>query len=407
MNNRDSSDGNLSNNASRVKNESGQQQQNSYGDSTLDVHVSSEVNFLKNNTGWEQDPSLFSYLGLQGEENRRKLAELFLRPTTWKDYCEQVSPTRCLVPDQVAAQGPQDEWENDRMFVQGLYTGHFRKTEENDCDKYPLNCTGHIADYPCGWSSHVLQQTHHLNIPVKSSGSEPGAEGYSYSQLKEIWAAASPTGWTGFKCEFVVETEDFTGINDDLEMVEECGDAFCYNGGKCMVVQEPDKYGKLVDYFGCDCAIAFTDTHLFSGPTCSYKSTSLCTEPKDGESFAGNLFCVNHGTCRDDPVEDCDCPSGWTGTMCESEVEDDAHADEGEECGDGYCYNGGSCVMTKIISHAGGEYVKYHCDCAEAFTDTDLYAGESCEHKSTAFCSEPHSGDTLVGVLFCANGGSC
>jgi hypothetical protein len=79
------------------------------------------------------------------------------------------------------------------MFVEGLYTGHFRKTEENDCDKYPLNCTGHIADYPNGWSSHVLQQAYHLHIPVKSSGSEQGAEGYSYSQLKEIWHAANAT----------------------------------------------------------------------------------------------------------------------------------------------------------------------------------------------------------------------
>ena len=32
----------------------------------------------------ENEPSLASYLGLQGEENRKKLAELFKRPTTWK-----------------------------------------------------------------------------------------------------------------------------------------------------------------------------------------------------------------------------------------------------------------------------------------------------------------------------------
>ena len=32
----------------------------------------------------ERDPSITSYIGLQGQENRRKLAELFKRPTTWK-----------------------------------------------------------------------------------------------------------------------------------------------------------------------------------------------------------------------------------------------------------------------------------------------------------------------------------
>jgi len=93
-----------------------------------------------------------SYFGLQGEENRQKLADLCLRPTTWKQYCEEVSPSNCTIPDETAQRAPEVEDEEDRMFVDGLYTGHFRKTEENDCETYPHNCTGHIADYPCGWS---------------------------------------------------------------------------------------------------------------------------------------------------------------------------------------------------------------------------------------------------------------
>ena len=133
-----------------------------------------------------RDPTLLTYLGLSGEANRRKLAETFLRPTTWKDYCNFVSPTNCQTPDTVAQRAPADETEATRMHVHGLYTGHFQATEENDCDKNPTTCTGHIVDFPCGWTSFVKQQTHHLNIALESSGEEKSG-GYTYSQMTEIW----------------------------------------------------------------------------------------------------------------------------------------------------------------------------------------------------------------------------
>jgi hypothetical protein len=104
MNNRDSSDGNLSNNASRVQNESGQQQQNSYGNSTLDVHGSSEVNFLKNNTGWEQSGlsqqqrnshSISVSLGLSQPESSQGLPNKFLN--SFKTVLEIMLTTKCRV----------------------------------------------------------------------------------------------------------------------------------------------------------------------------------------------------------------------------------------------------------------------------------------------------------------------
>ena len=98
----------------------------------------------------KRDPTLLTYFGLAGQENRRKLAERFLRPTTWREYCDLVSPTNCTGKDDpVAKRAPQDETEEMRLFVADTYTGHFRKTEKNDCDKWPHNCTGHIADFPC------------------------------------------------------------------------------------------------------------------------------------------------------------------------------------------------------------------------------------------------------------------
>jgi len=135
------------------------------------------------------NPSLSSYLGLTGQ--RRMLAETFLRPTTWEDYCTKVSPNNCTKPDDVAQRAPEES-EKLRMHVAGIYTGHFRATEKNDCDANPDTCTGHFVDYPCGWDSNMIQQSYHLDIALESNG--PTAEGgYTYGQMTEIWAAANAT----------------------------------------------------------------------------------------------------------------------------------------------------------------------------------------------------------------------
>ena len=152
----------------------------------------------------DADPTLTSYRGYSGEDNRRKMAETFKRPTTWKDYCQQVSLSNCTVPDDVAQRAPLNEDEENRMFAHGLYTGHFRYTEENDCNTYPTMCTGHVGNYPCGWTSHMEASLYHLNISLESSGSEgaipsdsfgkdKGKRGYTSSQLQEMWHAANAT----------------------------------------------------------------------------------------------------------------------------------------------------------------------------------------------------------------------
>ena len=140
----------------------------------------------------ERDTSILSYIGLQGEDNRRKLAETFKRPTTWNQYCEEVSNTTCATDDGIATRPPQNVDEDESYYVPGEYTGHFRYTDENDCDMNPQTCTGHAADYPCHWVSHFLQQTYHLDISLKSSGPSSNG-GYSYSQLTQIWEAANAT----------------------------------------------------------------------------------------------------------------------------------------------------------------------------------------------------------------------
>jgi hypothetical protein len=151
----------------------------------------------------QADQSLLSHFGLAGEHRRQDLANRFLRPTRWKDFCEEESPVKCIHPGGatwdgnnqtvVAIRPPETEEEGNRFFVEGVYTGYFRKTEENDCEKWPANCTGHFLDYPCRWSSFFIQQAYHLNIALKSSGNEPGAHGYTYSEAVEIFHAANFT----------------------------------------------------------------------------------------------------------------------------------------------------------------------------------------------------------------------
>jgi len=164
------------------------------------------------------DPSLANYVGLQGEQNRIKLAEIFKRPTNWKQYCEEVSENNCTVPDAVATRPPADEWEESSYFVQGEFTGHFRFTSENNCALNP-NCTGHFGkyhhlnylpmrihvlipcshilpfdtvEYPCNWGSFFSQQSYHLGIALESNGPERNG-GYQIEQIMQIFDAANAT----------------------------------------------------------------------------------------------------------------------------------------------------------------------------------------------------------------------
>ena len=139
-----------------------------------------------------EDPSVASYFGLMGDSNREKLAKLFKRPIRWGDYCTQISSNNCTTPDGTASRAPTDDWEYDRFFVPDVYTGYFRYTDRNNCTEFS-NCTGHMADYPCGWSNYVQGQLHYLNISLESNGRQGEMGGYSYTELTELWRAANAT----------------------------------------------------------------------------------------------------------------------------------------------------------------------------------------------------------------------
>jgi hypothetical protein len=139
------------------------------------------------------EPSLFHYSGLMGEENRQKLASMFKRPITWRQYCDEVSPTQCSTPDDTASRYPSDiAFERDKYFAPGLFQGHFIATEKNNCI-LDANCTGHFVPFSCVWSSYAEPQIHHFNIALEGGGPEQPTQSYSYESMHEIWRAANAT----------------------------------------------------------------------------------------------------------------------------------------------------------------------------------------------------------------------
>ena len=54
-----------------------------------------------------QFPELAIFYGLQGSHRRHSLANIFRKPTTWLEYCRDVSPTQCQQPDGVTYEHPK------------------------------------------------------------------------------------------------------------------------------------------------------------------------------------------------------------------------------------------------------------------------------------------------------------
>jgi hypothetical protein len=142
----------------------------------------------------QRHKELVSHHGLSGEDtSREKLAEVFKRPTTWKEYCDEVSTTQCAQLDDVASRYPEPEEETSYFAGEGVYIGHFRATEENDCVANPDTCTGHIVAPPCTWSSFIDSQSYWNNIAVSSSGPNDPDGSYSYGSMIQIYQAANAT----------------------------------------------------------------------------------------------------------------------------------------------------------------------------------------------------------------------
>jgi hypothetical protein len=126
--------------------------------------------------------------------------------------------------------------------------------------------------------------------------------------------------------------------------------------------------------------------------------------------------CVNHGNCKADPLEGCECLAGYVGFKCEFRIENLEFGDDEQQqteqdnhdtfpqehqvqdCGDDLvCFHVGKCISSSD---------SYQCDCDSAVAGGNRYDGPRCQYQSTDFCDDPY----LVGLLnvpFCVNGGIC
>lgn len=173
---------------------------------------------------------------------------------------------------------------------------------------------------------------------------------------------------------------------------------FCVNGGYCKAswVYDPDQ--------PCECL------REYEGPHCEFEAGTM-------PDYCG-LGCRNGGVCAigspdwqhyyrntenslsnwKNPLDlqHCVCPDGYYGILCER---------KGQQCGDGYCQNGGTCVKT--VQPDGSH--REHCDCTTATSTSTAdgvsgYAGDYCESEATMTCSNEND---LNGKQFCVNGGTC
>jgi len=211
----------------------------------------------------------------------------------------------------------------------------------------------------------------------------------------------SNTHYTGTYCEY----ENIHACNEDDLYVDSF--MFCAKGGTC-IQEHPDKPESI---WLCDCAPAYTGKHceLLREPVEPIPGVPI-PEPfiPDEAGFCKETKCENGGKCYfgtkdtsktalgnmikrpnedvthiigdgvNEYYEHCQCPTGFTGVLCETEFTACA---EGEYI----CFHGSTCVDSKD-----------KCSCNEDGADTAL-AGQYCQHKATTKCGEE----------WCFNGGTC
>ena len=160
-------------------------------------------------------------------------------------------------------------------------------------------------------------------------------------------------GFIGFACEF--ESRENNEVDDEDEGKggihwEVCGYGVCHNGGKCIT---SITYSKETDTsetrYSCDCKSAYNDDTAYLGPACEYPATDICVPAESGEPLSSARFCVNHGTCKEDPSRGCDCGNGFSGTFCDVDGDGDGD-DDGDGDGDDIDYKecGGDLVCLNV-----------------------------------------------------------
>jgi hypothetical protein len=215
-----------------------------------------------------------------------------------------------------------------------------------------------------------------------------------------------PDGWTPPSATMHCQCDAGYGGPYCEKLAADCGIHKCYNGATCVTDVE-------TNLLHCDCTMATTDQVYYAGQFCQFESTDYCGEHPE----AGDLFCVNHGTCRTDAAySGCDCPAGFDGFACEFQIGQGGNGGGTEDYSvcDLPCQNGGECRKGgQYTTRDSDELVLQHCVCPP------LFGGDLCEIPTSTTATTPETLmesksidnsspiDCGVGRHSCANSAKC
>lgn len=177
-----------------------------------------------------------------------------------------------------------------------------------------------------------------------------------------------PVGWTGLFCDIKFESCSNQARHE------------CYHGGECILGLE-DEYGNEQLFCNCDKAEGYV------GKYCE----TLIRDNND-----------NNPLNRDD-----DSDSDNNNNDSDKDKDKNNNNNGPISCGDGYCLNGGSCLIEQTILENGTYQMDESCNCDGAYNDesNSVFGGPYCQYKSTSLCSVSES---LVGnTNYCLHHGVC
>ncbi|XP_071813585.1 uncharacterized protein [Apostichopus japonicus] len=216
---------------------------------------------------------------------------------------------------------------------------------EDSCSSDPCrnggNCVvGDDSSYQCqcvnGWTGTNCAED------LDECSSSPCVNGFCLNE-GNMFRCICPVVFTGTLCESLIE--------------DSCSSDPCRNGGNCVVGDDSSYQCQCVNgWTGTNCAEAFSAYSLIlSAAHYSLSMFCSCSDLDEcSSSPCVNGFCLNEGN-----MFRCICPVVFTGTLCESLIEDSCSSDP--------CRNGGNCVV--------GDDSSYQCQCVNGWTGTNCAAG--------------------------------
>ncbi|XP_060598147.1 uncharacterized protein LOC132751939, partial [Ruditapes philippinarum] len=223
--------------------------------------------------------------------------------------------------------------------------------------------------------------------------------------------------FTGTCC-ITTEQEDFSSeMKDYIHVYKFSASNDGNNFGDAQTVYVYDTTCHDVNINGTNMNVTLKDNFCFIEGQCFYEgevsltSCRFCNSTENARNWTGYNQCLNGGTCAYRDIQHtCDCVPGYTGSTCETDI---------DECLSLPCKNNGTCVdvVNGYICNCSDGYEGQSCetdidDCVE----NPCGSGGECVDKVNGFscnCRQGYTGDVCETDIDeclsqpCTNGGSC